>query len=155
VTFVLVGIMVFSIVSKDKTKISAQGSLDFSLESIDGKNYSISDFKGKKVILNFFATWCPPCNAEVADFERFYRENKDHIIIIGIDMQEDKKSVVEFVKSKGITYPVLLDADGKVSSRFNIGGIPTSFLLDENGNVISWNVGMMSYSQLKEFVNKK
>lgn len=152
----LLGLFVYSIVSKSKSpQVRAEGMIDFTLSSLNGKQYSISDFRGKKVVLNFFATWCPPCRAEIPDFERFYQSKKDSIVTIGIDIQEDKVAVKEFANSIGITYPVLLDSDGKIASSFGIEGIPTTFLLDENGKLIKKNVGMMSYSELEKFATQK
>jgi thiol-disulfide isomerase/thioredoxin len=153
ISAILIGLLVYQIMSRSKENVAAEGIVNFKLVSVDGKEYSLSDFRGKKVVLNFFATWCPPCRAEIPDFERFYRENKD-VVLIGINIQEDKTTVEEFLSSMGVTYPVLLDRDGKISAQFGIEGIPTTFLIDEKGKVIAKNVGMMTYDQLKKFAGK-
>jgi len=153
ISAILIGLLVYQIMSRSKENAAADGIINFKLVSVDGKEYSLSDFRGKKVLLNFFATWCPPCRAEIPDFERFHRENKD-VVLIGINIQEDKATVEEFLSSMGVTYPVLLDRDGKVSAQFGIEGIPTTFLIDENGKIVAKNVGMMTYEQLKKFAGK-
>ncbi|ACM60986.1 peroxiredoxin [Caldicellulosiruptor bescii] len=153
ISAILIGLLVYQIMSRSKENAAAEGIVNFKLVSVDGKEYSLSDFRGKKVVLNFFATWCPPCRAEIPDFERFYRENED-VVLIGINIQEDKTTVEEFLSSMGVTYPVLLDRDGKISAQFGIEGIPTTFLIDEKGKVIAKNVGMMTYDQLKKFAGK-
>lgn len=136
ISAILIGLLVYQIMSRSKENAAAEGIVNFKLVSVDGKEYSLSDFRGKKVVLNFFATWCPPCRAEIPDFERFYRENED-VVLIGINIQEDKTTVEEFLSSMGVTYPVLLDRDGKISAQFGIEGIPTTFLIDEKGKVIA------------------
>uniref|UniRef100_A0A7C5Z7D7 TlpA family protein disulfide reductase n=1 Tax=Caldicellulosiruptor owensensis TaxID=55205 RepID=A0A7C5Z7D7_9FIRM len=153
ISAILIGLLVYQIMLRSKEKAATDGIFNFKLVSVDGKEYSLSDFRGKKVLLNFFATWCPPCRAEIPDFERFYKENRD-VILIGINIQEDKATVEEFLNSMGVTYPVLLDRDGKVSAQFGIEGIPTTFLIDENGKIVAKNVGMMTYEQLKKFAGK-
>ncbi|ADL42985.1 alkyl hydroperoxide reductase/ Thiol specific antioxidant/ Mal allergen [Caldicellulosiruptor obsidiansis OB47] len=152
ISAILIGLLVYQIMSHSKEKAATDG-VDFRLLAVDGKEYSLLDFRGKKVLLNFFATWCPPCRAEIPDFERFHRENKD-VVLIGINIQEDKATVEEFLSSMGVTYPVLLDRDGKVSAQFGIEGIPTTFLIDKNGKIVAKNVGMMTYEQLKKFAGK-
>jgi len=152
ISAILIGLLVYQIMSRSKEKAATDG-VDFRLLAVDGKEYSLSDFRDKKVLLNFFATWCPPCRAEIPDFERFHRENKD-VVLIGINIQEDKATVEEFLSSMGVTYPVLLDRDGKVSAQFGIEGIPTTFLIDKNGKIVAKNVGMMTYEQLKNFAGK-
>jgi len=152
ISAILIGLLVYQIMSHSKEKAATDG-VDFRLLAVDGKEYSLSDFRDKKVLLNFFATWCPPCRAEIPDFERFHRENKD-VVLIGINIQEDKATVEEFLSSMGVTYPVLLDRDGKVSAQFGIEGIPTTFLIDKNGKIVAKNVGMMTYEQLKNFAGK-
>lgn len=149
----LVGILVYQFLPKIKSQAKVDSSVDFKLESVDGKEYSISDFKGKKIILNFFATWCPPCRAEIPDFEKFHKDNKD-VVLIGINIQEDREKVKEFLEEMGVSYIVLLDRDGKIASAFGIEGIPTTFLLDENGRIVAKNVGMMTYDGLTKFVEQ-
>jgi len=154
VVAVLIALLIYQFIPRTKSQIRVNGGVDFRLESVDGKEYSISEFRGKKVILNFFATWCPPCRAEIPDFERFHQNNKD-IVLIGVNIQEDKKAVEEFLKSMGVSYIVLLDKEGKIATNFGIEGIPTTFLLDENGKIVAKNVGMMTYDELKNFAKQK
>jgi len=154
VVALLIALLIYQFIPRTKSQIKVNGGVDFRLESVDGKEYSISEFRGKKVILNFFATWCTPCRAEIPDFESFHQNNKD-IVLIGVNIQEDKKTVEEFLKSMGVSYIVLLDKEGKIATNFGIEGIPTTFLLDENGKIVAKNVGMMTYDELKNFAKQK
>jgi len=150
----LLGVMIYQFLPQNKPQAKADSAIDFKLMSIDGKQYSISEFRDKKVVLNFFATWCPPCKAEIPDFQRFHENNKD-VVLVGIDVQEDAPTVKEFIQAMGVTYTILLDSDGRIASNFGIQGIPTTFLIDENGKLVNKNVGMMNYSQLESFVKQK
>ncbi|MCM8804384.1 MAG: TlpA family protein disulfide reductase [Candidatus Omnitrophica bacterium] len=125
---------------------------DFSLISIDGKLIRLSDYKNKKVILNFWASWCPPCRAEIPDFVRFYNENKEKVVIIGIAVSSKEKDVKEIVEKFKITYPICM-SDGKIEKLYGpINAVPTTFIIDENGNIKYKKVGMMDENQLKEIL---
>lgn len=126
---------------------------DFQLTTLDGKQVKLSDYKGKKVILNFWATWCPPCRAEVPDLEKFYSSYKDKdMVIIGVDLTkaEKGKSVIRnFVKSYGITYLVPLDIENLVSGVYQVSVIPTSYVIDSRGIISEKVVGPMDFETMK------
>lgn len=127
---------------------------DFSLNSIDGKTIKLSDIKGKKIILNFWATWCPPCRAEIPDFVKFYNENKDKVEIIGIAVSSRKEDVEAMVKKFNISYPVCL-SDEKIENLYGgIQAVPTTFLIDEKGYIKFKKIGRMTEKELKEIIKK-
>lgn len=130
---------------------------DFKLTTLDGKQMKLSDYKGKKVILNFWATWCPPCKAEIPDLEKFYTSYKDKdVIILGVDLTQSEKSqntVKEFVKSYGITYSVPLDIEGSVSEMYKVTGIPTSYIIDTQGIIRQKVVGPMDFEGMKNMLD--
>ena len=117
---------------------------EFSLRDINGKTVNLSDFKGKAVILNFFASWCPPCRQEVPDFielERSYGDKGFAMVGIALVTAKDAK---DFSDKYGINYPVLVD-DGRVSSIYGpIRSIPTTFVLDKNGKIVKFYIGFRS-----------
>ena len=117
---------------------------DFTLEDLNGKNVKLSDFKGKVVIINFWATWCPPCKAEIPDFIELYKTyQKKGLVILGIAL-DNKEKVVKFVKDNGINYPVLM-GNQEVSNLYGgISGIPTSFVVDRKGIIKNVFVGLRS-----------
>lgn len=127
---------------------------DFTLQTLTGKSIRLSDYRGKKVILNFWATWCPPCKAEVPDFVKFYAEARtDNVEIVAVNITADEKSkadVAEFVKAYSITYPVLLDEQGVVAKRYAISAIPTTYLLDTKGRVVQKHTGLLEYKTLQK-----
>jgi cytochrome c biogenesis protein CcmG/thiol:disulfide interchange protein DsbE len=126
---------------------------DFALKSIDGKTVKLSDYKGKIVIIDFWATWCPPCRRGIPDLVAIQKEYKDNVVIIGISLDREKtiKDVPGFAKNYGINYPIVYGDDSVVISYGGIQSIPTSFVVDKKGNVVDMHVGLVSKDT---FVNK-
>jgi peroxiredoxin len=125
---------------------------DFELKTLTGEPTKLSDYKGKKVMLNFWATWCPPCKAEMPEMEKFYKQgNKDVVILaVNIDPQND---VQGFANKNGITFPILLDTDGKVNSTYQILSIPTTYFIDRNGIIQNKYTGAMNLDMMKQFTD--
>jgi thiol-disulfide isomerase/thioredoxin len=133
------------------TKVKAT---DFKLKDLNGKEVSLSDFKGKKVFLNFWATWCPPCKAEMPDIEKFYQETKDsNLVILAVNLGEDKQTVKSFIDKNKYNFNILLDSNQDVAVKYNIVSIPTSFFIDKDGNIVSKKIGAMSIEEMKSYVN--
>ena len=114
------------------------------LKDLQGKEVSSADFKGKVVVVDFWATWCPPCRAEIPGYIALQKKYADKgLVIIGISVDEDgAKAVAPFAKAKGINYPVLLFNDDVVAAFGGIEGIPTTFLIDQDGNIRDKKVGV-------------
>lgn len=109
---------------------------DFSLESFTGAKVNLKDFRGKIVFLNFFATWCGPCSAEMPDLVKVHSLYKDkNIEFISVDLQEDKKKVSEFINKYNIKWEILLDYKGAVGKLYNIRGIPTNLVINKAGKI--------------------
>ncbi len=118
---------------------------DFVLNNLEGKPIRLSDFRGKTVFLNFWATWCPPCRAEMPDIERVYQEYTDKdVVVLAVNQREDPETVKRFMESLNLSLPVLLDSSGEVGRRYRVSGIPTSFFVDPKGVIREMNVGTMT-----------
>ena len=130
---------------------------NFQLQTLDGKQVNLSDFAGTKVILNFWATWCPPCKAEMPHMEGFYVEHKnDGVVILAVNLTTSEKSigaVEEFQKDYRITFPVLLDTNGEISDTYQAITIPTSYLIDSKGIIRKKIIGPMDKNMLVELIN--
>lgn len=131
---------------------------DFTLQSLEGKPVKLSDFRGKKVIVNFWATWCPPCRAEMPEMQSYYKDHKDNdFTILGVDLTstEKKKSDVEpFVKEFGVAFPIVLDKEGDVASTYQITGYPTSYFIDKQGVIQFKLVGAMNKDIIHDAIGK-
>ena len=129
---------------------------DFQLKTIDGKDISLSGFRGKKVILNIWATWCPPCQEEMPDIEKFYAANKNSgVVVLSVNLTVAEKNfadVPNFIKQYGLTFPVVLDVNGQVAQMYGASAIPTSYIIDSSGIIRQKMVGPMSYDMMSQFI---
>lgn len=115
---------------------------DFTLPSLDGTDISLSSYRGKVVLLNFWATWCPPCRAEMPSMETLYRRlAPDGFEIVAVDLQEPEDVVRNYITDNGHTFPVLLDRNGSAGRTYAVRGIPTSYLIGRDGTVLAMTVG--------------
>lgn len=128
---------------------------DFSMTSLSGQQISLKDLKGQGVLVNFWATWCYPCREEMDDLRAAYEKYKDQgVVILGIDMKEGEDLVRKFTESYKITYPILIDADGKVSDAYNVFGIPSSYFIDRDGVIRDIVLGEMNEDSINNKIEK-
>ena len=130
---------------------------NFTVTDVDGKEVSLSDMAGKPVILNFWASWCPPCKMELPDFESAYLEYGDDIIFMMINLTDGNRETVEkatdFIKEEGYTFPVYFDTKSDVAYSFNVSSIPATYLVDEQGNVVGQAIGMLDKATLQDAID--
>lgn len=126
----------------------------FSLPTPDNRQVALTDYQGKVVLLNFWATWCPSCVVEMPDYERVYQKygrGQEDFVILGINLQEDGAYAQEYAAGLGVTFPILLDQDGQVTTRhYQATGMPASFIIDREGNIHYRHLGPMSGELLEE-----
>lgn len=106
---------------------------DFTLMNVEGEAVDLKDYRGKGVLINFWGTWCGPCEKEMPRMNEAYRSKPDNVEILAVNLPESPVSVSGFVEKYGIDFPVLMDADGDVVEAYKVGSIPVTFLVDENG----------------------
>ena len=123
---------------------------DFTLFDLDGRAITLSELRGVPVLLNFWATWCPPCRAEMPDLQRFHQQYGDQVTVLGINWAEDPQTVRDFLDRYGITYPNVLDRQGKAFVLYRLTGIPTTFFLDEEGIVRGVWLGPLKTDSIAE-----
>ena len=130
-------------------------AVDFTLEALDGTEVSLSQYRGDVVLINFWATWCPPCRAEIPDIEDAYRARKDEgLVVLGVSVEQSRAAVAPFVELAGMTYPVLLDELSQVYNTYRAPGLPMSILVDNNGVIQARHIGQLSKAQLDEYLNQ-
>lgn len=121
---------------------------DFELPDMHGQGVRLSALRGKPVLVNFWATWCPPCRKEMPDLQEFFRQYGEKIHVIGINWNDQLSTVQEFLDQYGITYTNLLDTNGKIFVLYELTGLPTSFFVDEDGIIRGKWLGPMSVADM-------
>ena len=116
---------------------------DFTVPNIEGKNVSLSEFRGKTVVLNFWATWCGPCQFETPFFQAVHKERASKgVVILAVDFQESPATVKNFVTSKGFSFPILLDSEGKVTQKYCLPNVlPITIFINAEGIIKARKVG--------------
>lgn len=126
---------------------------NFQLQTISGQKISLNDLKGKKVVLNFWATWCPPCREEIPEIVAFYENNRHRVEILAVHV-EHNSNIKEFIQQYQMKFPVVVDRHSLVSSLYRIFVIPTTFIIDENGYIITRHIGPIKKEQLQTYINE-
>jgi peroxiredoxin len=126
--------------------------LDFTLTDLQGSTWTLRALRGKVVLVNFWATWCPPCRKEMPDLEALYQRFKNQgFVILGIS-DEDAGKVKQLLAERNVSYPILLDPGRKVNELFRVGGIPKSFVYDRKGKLVSQAIDMRTQGQFLEML---
>lgn len=142
-------------------------AIDFTLTDQYGTEHTLSDYQGKVVFLNFWATWCPPCIKEMPDIEKIYAEygqNQEDVIILGVanpssneypnNADESKEDIISFLEENEYTFPVVFDETGDLLRQYYISAFPTTFLIDKNGNIYGYAAAMMSKSMMNNVITQ-
>ena len=127
---------------------------EFTLKDLAGKTWTFADLRGKVVLVNFWATWCPPCRKEMPDLETLYQRFQPQGLVILAISDEEAAKVEPFIRERRVTFPVLLDPDRKVNDRFVVNGIPKSFVYDREGRFVAQSIDMRTQKQFLEMLGK-
>jgi peroxiredoxin len=139
-------------VSKLEADNERRQQADFTLAELGGKTWNLKGQRGKVVVLNFWATWCPPCRKEMPDLEALYQRFKEQGLVILAISDEDAGKVKPFIAQQKVTYPILLDPGRKVNELFQIEGIPKTFVYDRNGKLVAQSIDMRTRRQFLEML---
>ncbi|HLA62600.1 MAG TPA: TlpA disulfide reductase family protein [Nitrospiraceae bacterium] len=151
----LVGLLAFDVWSMG-ARVPAVGmqAEDFHLTDLEGKQQSLSQYRGKIVLVNFWATWCKPCITEMPSMQKIYDKLRDKgFVVLAVNELEDDAKVREYIKRYGYTFPVLMDRDNKVANQFGVFGLPLSVFIDEKGVVQEYvKGGLLTEQKIDETV---
>lgn len=130
---------------------------DFTVFDAEGNKVKLSDFKGKPIVLNFWASWCPPCKVEMPYFNETYAEVKDSIVFVMVDMvdgqRETKEKGQRYIADQGYSFPVYFDLEQDAAYNYGISSIPTTFFIDAEGNIVTAYQGAISKGKLKAAID--
>ncbi len=127
---------------------------DFTLPALDGSEFRLSALRGKPVVLNFWATWCGPCQNELPAIQKAAEHFGDDVVFVGVDQGEKAEVVQSFVDKLGLTFTIPMDADGAIGYNYGVQGLPTTFFIDRNGVVQSLWMGEMNSVTLAENIGR-
>jgi len=127
---------------------------DFRLQNIQGQEVSLADYRGQPVVLNFWATWCPPCRAEVPHFQDAARKYNGQAAILGIDQGEPLAVVADFAATYGLTYPLLLDPSNVVNRDYGVAALPTTIFVGFDGVIREVYTGIINKAVLEDRVER-
>ncbi len=130
---------------------------DFAVLNADGETVRLSEFLGKPIVLNFWASWCPPCKAELPDFEAACKKYDGEVTFLMVNLTDGQRETVEiaksFIASKGYTFPVYFDTNYEASYKYGLSSIPQTYFIDAKGNVVARATGMISAAQLEQGID--
>lgn len=138
-------------------------AVGFELQDQYGNTHRLEDYKGKTIFLNFWATWCPPCRAEMPDIQKLYetydREGDEALIVLGVaapqmGQEKSEEEIKAFLEENGYTYPVLMDDTGELFYRYGIQAFPTTFMIDRDGNVFGYISGQLTMDMMESIIRQ-
>jgi peroxiredoxin len=128
---------------------------DFVLTDMQGNKHQLSDYKGKGVFLNFWGTWCKPCETEMPYINNQYHQFKDQgVEVLAVDINESNLAVNQFAARHSLDFPIMIDKDKTVMNAYGIDPLPATFLIDKNGKVIKYHTGQLTEADIRDFMEK-
>ena len=146
--------LIWTLISADKTGSTTAGLIpapqkgflapDFTLETLDGESITLSDLRGRVVLVNFWASWCPPCRAEMPAFRQAFQDYHGQgfeILAVNATAQDNLRDIAAFVEEYNLSFPIALDADGSVNEKYQVRSLPTSYFVDKEGIITEVVIG--------------
>lgn len=139
--------------AEDATDEATNQLTDFTVYDSEGNKVQLSDFVGKPIVLNFWASWCGPCKVEMPEFDAMYQEKKDEVHVLMVNLTDGNRETVEkateYVNEEGFTFPVYFDKDMSAAIAYQVYSIPTTYFFDETGSLVTYAMGTISKEDLQ------
>jgi len=139
-------------VSAAEAPVVASPAPDFTLTSLIGDSLQLTHFRGKPVLINFWATWCAPCLLEMPNIQKYYEKYPGQFEVLAVNAGETERTVQRFVDDLGVNFKILLDPDGKIQELYRIKGYPTTYIVDKDGIIRFQHIGLLSEKQIEEYL---
>ena len=155
VVLALLGLLAWGLIKSQKGPVDSGVAPDFTLTDFNGKTVTLSDLRGKLVIINFWASWCPPCREEAAYLEQTWRKYKDQgVVFIGVDYVDTEKAALAYIGEFDITYLNGPDVGTRIAQEYNIKGVPETYYVDRNGTLRGVHIGPLTSPILDEKIDE-
>ncbi len=155
VVLALLGLLALGLIQAGKGPVDSGAAPDFTLTDYQGQSIRLSDLRGKVVIINFWASWCPPCREEAAYLEQTWRKYKDQgVVFIGVDYVDTKKAALAYIAEFDITYFNGPDLGTRIAQAYNIKGVPETYYVDRNGTLRGMHIGPLTAPELDEKIDE-
>jgi cytochrome c biogenesis protein CcmG, thiol:disulfide interchange protein DsbE len=153
VPLIVVVLLGMALVEANRTQLQSGPAPDFTLTTYEGKPFTLSEHKGNVVLINFWASWCQPCEAEADDLNRIYSEYKDRgLVMIGVGYNDTETNARNFLERFGVPYPSAHDR-GEVSRAYGVRGVPETFIIDRDGNIVHTILSEVSAERLRTLID--
>jgi cytochrome c biogenesis protein CcmG/thiol:disulfide interchange protein DsbE len=158
--FILAGVVMALAFNADDGRVQAASSEAradpapaFVLPTVTGDALALADYRGQVVLVNFWATWCPPCRAELPDLVSYYHDHADRgFALVGVNEQETAAQVADYLAQNRLDFPVALDMDGRVMQQYGVTGMPSTFLINHEGQIVRMWTGMITRATLESAI---
>ncbi len=145
----LMAVMGWKLVQVTRGSVSSGSAPDFTLITFDGESFTLSDYRGHVVVINFWASWCGPCALEAATLEQAWRDHRDlGVVFLGVDYVDTESEALVYLENWGISYPNGPDMRTEISLAYRIRGVPETYIVDRNGNVAAHIIGIADHAKL-------
>ena len=135
---------------------NAEPVKDFTFQDMSGESHKLSDYRGKWVVANYWAIFCPPCRVEIPDLIRAVADNPEKLVVLGMDAGMDNNETLQkFIDEQGINYPIIPTQNGTMYAFGEVVGIPTTFIISPEGELVDKHVGLLTYDNLEFYINPK
>ncbi len=154
ILFVLFFVFANGLKKRESTQLNNMPAPDFSITTFEGETYSLESLRGTPIVINFWASWCVECYKEAALLEQSYQDYKDDIVFLGIDYLDTDKEAMAYMNQYGVTYPSGPDIQSAMAKAYRITGVPETFFVDRDGNIIHVQIGPIERPELYQLLNR-